>query len=691
MFPFLKDLASKYPVPKKDLAGGINISATDGETFVPQEMVDDVGLGNLEFFNNKPKEGGHQSIDSIIAFETLQNIKPVSNGGEIQLDNFMGGGPLMNYDNGGQVPQEGARRLPEGSVMDYIHGGLDVAGMVPVLGAIPDLINAGIYGGEALLAGDDPTREQALGLMALSGAAAVPMFGQAATAAKYVTKAGKKGVGKIQQSRLRKAAAERLEGAKYSPADKYGSRTVTYPAVKGSITKKGLPSYQANISRSGKEVPMTSPQPLPKALTDIFKSKFGLQHGGLTGMENGGQTPEMDIRRNTANLGPSPYMRYERSGGVPVQGDPLYDERRGYIDDFIKHTEQRADFMPFETREGFQKFVESGEGNMRDEMLLKRLLSSLHETGIHYDKGKADIDNLNFLAKQGYQLGADEISSPSRRLLDSYAKEMDILDNIKRTSSFFNKQHGGLTGMQDGGYDVQSLIESLVPTSVMDDPAPEHSHMRGYAPQPARENEELRPTGDLAFIHGGVSSPMKLSDGSYHKPPGLRRLAQEVSPYEESSGDLETTSWIKKLLGMQHGGPLPKGSTAEKTPNPFVPFDQRPNQDTASGRWGEPGAYMRSLAGAMDSLNMEDSIMTHKKGQNFLNKLRIKSMLNGEGIAIENPRPKYLYDGLNMRDTIQQGPTMRDLNEYFNSQLMQGRDSAAIEQGRQYRRPFPGY
>ena len=201
---------------------------------------------------------------------------------------------------------------------------------------------------------------------------------------------------------------------------------------------------------------------------------------------------------------------------------------------------------------------------MRDEMLLKRLLSSLHETGIHYDKGKADIDNLNFLAKQGYQLGADEISSPSRRLLDSYAKEMDILDNIKRTSSFFNKQNGGLTG-------------------------------------------------------------------------------------------------------MQHGGPLPKGSTAEKTPNPFVPFDQRPNQDTASGRWGEPGAYMRSLAGAMDSLNMEDSIMTHKKGQNFLNKLRIKSMLNGEGTAIENPRPKYLYDGLNMRDIIQQGPTMRDLNEYFNT------------------------
>lgn len=500
MFPFLKDLASKYPIPKKDLAGGVDVTLTEGETIVPQEMVNDVGLGNLEFFNNKPKEGGHQSIDNIIAFETLQNIKPMSHGGEVQLDNYMGGGQLMNYQDGGQA------------------------------------------------------------------------------------------------------------------------------------------------------------------------------------------LPEMDIRRNSANLRPSPYMRYERVEGAPTKGDPLYNETRALRDLKIQSGDEpnwfnwgERDGVPFSV--GWKDYVESGQGNMRDEMLLDRLLRSERWTGRTYDKSKADIDNLNFLAKKGYQLDEEETQAPIRRLDDALRKDKSLLNNIRRTSSFWEPYQ---YQYQDGGA-VQSLVESLVPTSVMDDPAPEHSHMRGYDPQLARENEELRPRGDLAFIHGGVSRPMKLRDGSYHKPPGLRRLGQEVSPYEESSGDLEKTGLIKKLLGMQQGGPLPNGSAAKEQPNPFVPFDQRPNQAAASGRWGEPGAYMKSLEGAMDSLDMEDSMMTHKKAQNFLNKLRIKGMLQGE--PIESRRSDgYLHDGLGLGGNPQggQAPSMRDISEYFNSQLMQGRDSSAIHQGSQH-------
>ena len=508
MFPFLKDLASKYPVPKKDLAGGVNISATEGETFVPQEMVDDVGLGNLEFFNNKPKEGGHQSIDGIIAFETLQNIKPVSNGGEIQLDNFMGGGPLMNY-------------------------------------------------------------------------------------------------------------------------------------------------------------------------------------------ENGGQTPEMDIRRNTANLRPSPYMRYERVEGAPMRGEPLFDERRALTDMAIKSGNApnwfragEQDGVPHSI--GWKDYVESGQGNMRDEMLLDRLLRSETWTGRTYDKSKADIDNLNFLAKKGYQLDEEETQAPVKKLMDALSEDKSLLNNIRRTSSFFNKQNGGLTGMENGGsprfvsgaqpvewnYDDPEMLRALF--SVPAGQVGEGEGLRYYSAE--------KPYTQLANLDRKVlfnRAVQGMADAPQDSVP-----SDMVENYFESP---KKGGFLRKLLGMQQGGPLPKGSTAEKTPNPFVPFDQRPNQDTASGRWGEPGAYMRSLAGVMDSLNMEDSIMTHKKGQNFLNKLRIKSMLNGAGTAIENPRPEYIYDGLNRGDTIQQDPTMRDLNEYFNSQLMQGRDSAAIEQGRQYRRPFPGY
>lgn len=50
----------------------------------------------------------------------------------------------------------------------WVHGGLDALGFVPGLGAIPDIINAGIYAveGDAVNAG-------------LSGVGAIPIFGDA--------------------------------------------------------------------------------------------------------------------------------------------------------------------------------------------------------------------------------------------------------------------------------------------------------------------------------------------------------------------------------------------------------------------------------------------------------------------------------------------------------------------------------
>lgn len=64
------------------------------------------------------------------------------------------------------------------AVMDPIHTGLDVAGMTPGVGIIPDLINAGLYGIE----GDVEN-------MSYSGAAAIPFAGLFSTPAKYVNKA----------------------------------------------------------------------------------------------------------------------------------------------------------------------------------------------------------------------------------------------------------------------------------------------------------------------------------------------------------------------------------------------------------------------------------------------------------------------------------------------------------------------
>ena len=66
-----------------------------------------------------------------------------------------------------------------GAVGGWVHGGLDAAGLIPGLGAVPDLLNAGIYTveGDYVNAG-------------ISAVAAIPVVGDAALAGKYAVKGG---------------------------------------------------------------------------------------------------------------------------------------------------------------------------------------------------------------------------------------------------------------------------------------------------------------------------------------------------------------------------------------------------------------------------------------------------------------------------------------------------------------------
>lgn len=61
--------------------------------------------------------------------------------------------------------------------MSWVHGALDIAGMTPGIGAVADIANAGIYA----LEGD-------WGNAAIASAAAIPIVGQGATAAKLAKK-----------------------------------------------------------------------------------------------------------------------------------------------------------------------------------------------------------------------------------------------------------------------------------------------------------------------------------------------------------------------------------------------------------------------------------------------------------------------------------------------------------------------
>ena len=121
MNPWLKEWASQVPVTQEGISNGVNAITTNGEVFVPKLGVESAGDGNfelgvmrLEEMNNKPKEGGHASIDRLIAMSTLQGLKPMTRGGEI-MPNYAGGGVIMDqYGHGGMVKDK---------MMSYQKGG----------------------------------------------------------------------------------------------------------------------------------------------------------------------------------------------------------------------------------------------------------------------------------------------------------------------------------------------------------------------------------------------------------------------------------------------------------------------------------------------------------------------------------------------------------------------------------------
>lgn len=124
---------------------------------------------------------------------SLLNMQKAQQGMGGMMGGIMGqSGGYVGYEHGGAVHQnQGAG----GKAMDWIHGTLDAAGMIPGFGIIPDAINTGIYGVEALAAGDAPTRKEKMTLMGMTGAAMIPLVGQGATAikrARMLAKSSKK-------------------------------------------------------------------------------------------------------------------------------------------------------------------------------------------------------------------------------------------------------------------------------------------------------------------------------------------------------------------------------------------------------------------------------------------------------------------------------------------------------------------
>ena len=252
----------------------VNANLEPGEYVVRRNAVNALGVDNMELLNHA--DGAHGNLNKLIVSADLEN-KLVQDNAPVKSD--VNGYPIADspvrqrvdatrqMQDGGEVEEDPAE---EGrGLMDYIHGGLDVAGMVPGFGIIPDIANAALYGGEALMAGDDPSRSEALALMGLSGAAAIPIAGQAATAGKWAVKSAKgakrmRHMGKQSkgaQHYIKTPSGKHIPFSEKSAHDMYEKTgkfpegyQVDYPEVGNIITGK-TPRYTAMITPSGKHIP----------------------------------------------------------------------------------------------------------------------------------------------------------------------------------------------------------------------------------------------------------------------------------------------------------------------------------------------------------------------------------------------------------------------------------------------------
>ena len=92
-YPWMKQVAGMFNTDNGDMENYQNAILTNNEIYVPPDGVEAIGVEKLEYMNNEPKEGAHDSINNLMVMNTLKNLKPMYGGGEVK--------PMMGYEDGG--------------------------------------------------------------------------------------------------------------------------------------------------------------------------------------------------------------------------------------------------------------------------------------------------------------------------------------------------------------------------------------------------------------------------------------------------------------------------------------------------------------------------------------------------------------------------------------------------------------
>ena len=351
------------------------------------------------------------------------------------------------------------------AIVDPIHKGLDVAGMTPGAGIIPDLINAGLYGIE----GDWEN-------MGYSSSAAVPLAGLFATPAKYVKKglkyadqaAGKKlssvfgnqGAKKYNEAfydDLIHGANQKLNkglNIKKQPYDiKLEKELITQgPGVRpyGALgVKMKFPGTEDYINTGSLAFDPVVTQ--PRTLTDIItgKRKYNLTDnwGGATGFTNEGLSKSMDepfYKIMGPNINEATNVQLSTKAGAedfPLMGEGL----SGEINEAINQTLKDKGLTLFSGTTGhsmegakrYRKLLESGKVkpidiNSETKQLLKELEINKKQEVPFPSASSSDFEKE---------------AREAMKSMDNTFKTRDNIDNIISADDYFPvfqyKKYGG--------------------------------------------------------------------------------------------------------------------------------------------------------------------------------------------------------------------------------------------------------
>ena len=321
---------------------------TPGEFVIRKEAVDMIGVPTLEKLNDMPEAGGHSEIDRLIAQATLKNMTGMYGGGMVNAKQYGHGGMVNKYEDGGQamsnlkpIPNNnpGLAKLPEdvrnkmgymqeGGLMEMMHGGK--AKKKKEMYSYEDGGLSGYQDGGSpeSLNMDDVLKRQML----------------------------MKRFGNVFNQELDKS--DRI--ANFSKARRQMDlNSGLYEEIPNSNVLSGQKGNLTNKEYSGGMKNLEAEQDM---LIDMFKSSLtsrqpeGMQYGGLSGYQDGGQ-PQQDDAQVQAMMQqeqPSPFVPFDqRPNQAPATGN--WGQSGDYMNSLKGELEMENKEL---TRDKMQNFLE---------------------------------------------------------------------------------------------------------------------------------------------------------------------------------------------------------------------------------------------------------------------------------------------------------------------------------------------